>query len=238
MKSSIVIQISLLVGLLVMVSCSNDKKEVLSDKGKQPAADTTFLADKNFVYKNLQSTLPVWGNHKFYNNKMYTDSTYKTSFVELTKDQKTRLIGPFIENGLHVKDHSFVRDLMTAYFISKQDKTNGFQPIIVTIFGDDYESMTLIVLDKNNSPVSGYNIAGGAEPGPVEIGDSLITMGTNSYSYLSGNSVKTYTIGETDYKDSTKKAIIIDSNVFVSTIDKTGKINTKQTVKVRFRKSK
>jgi len=55
-----------------------------------------FLADNNFPYHTLQNTEPLMHNHKFFNDKLYSDSTHKIVFNELTKQQKLQLIVPFL----------------------------------------------------------------------------------------------------------------------------------------------
>jgi len=145
---------------------------------------------------------------------------------------------PFIAKELSVKDITLIENNLLAFFIAKQNKIGEFQPIVLYITGDDYSSLTLIVLNKNNSPVGGFNLCGGLDSGPYSTGDSLTTYHANSYSIINPNQIITYRIDQSDFADSVKKPSIIDSSVFSSHIDKDGKIRTKQTVKAHFRKAK
>jgi hypothetical protein len=230
----------LLVAVFFVVGCHGDKsnKDKLNDSTTKK--DISFLDDENFVFKNLANTEDAKGIYKELkgggvDGNLYTDSTYKKLYVKLTPEQRSILVAPFISKQLDVND-KYARDLMQAYFISKQDKIGEFQPIIIEVDGDDYGSMILVVLDKNNKPIDAFNLSGGIERGPMMTGDSLLSFDKPSYSFLTKNLITTYRVTETDYTDSTKKEETIDSNVFVSTIDKTGKIITKQTVKAHFRK--
>lgn len=76
------------------------------------------------------------------------------------------------------------------------------------------------------------------QPSPTDIGDSLTMYEKESYSHILNNHISTYRLNETDHNDSTKKDVIIDSNVFVSLIGNTGKIITRQIAKARFKKPK
>jgi hypothetical protein len=239
MKNITISRLSFIVVLLIF-GCSQEH----TSKKLSKNLDTSFLTDNNFIYKNVKSTFEIKftgktdvPNGSDVDNNLYADSTYKRKFVELTALQKTKLIAPFISKELNV-NYKYSRDLMQAYFISKQKKIGDLQPIIIEINGDDYSSLTMIILNKMNVPVSGFNISGGMQSGPTEIGDSLISYDKKSYSYINDNKILTYRIRETDYTDSTKKDEIIDSNVFASTISRTGKFITKQVTTKKFTKSK
>jgi hypothetical protein len=248
MKKIAISNILLPILLALVISCSNEKKnETKINKDDQTAKavasiNSSFLNDKNYLYQNIKITegLKFIGKRLLngnYDNHLYADSAFKRFYIELDKNQKGKLIASFISKMLKV-DASYPVDLMKAFFVSKQDKIGDLQPIIVHIGGDDYSSLTMILLDENNNFVSGYNISGGMDSGPEEKGDSLISFEATSYSHLNDNKITTFRINETDHTDSTKKEVIIDSNVFVSVIGKAGKIVTKQTVKAHFLKSK
>ncbi|MCS3737355.1 hypothetical protein [Mucilaginibacter dorajii] len=240
MKKIITLNLFLLVTLLSVISCKNKKKETPATAHKDTtlAIDTSFLDDKNYVYQNILDTRHVKminrrTNDTSVDNNIYTDSSYSRKYVELTVAQKLQLIGPFIGKTLDVKP-KFARDLMSAYFISKQKKIGDLQPIIVWITGDDYGSLSMIILNKLHQPIDGYNLDGGMQPGPEDIGDSLMKFDLKSYSKLRNREITTVRMEETDYKDTTKKDIQIDSNVFKTLIQTDGSFNTKQTVKQHF----
>jgi len=234
----------LIIALNLIFSCSNPKPQKSNNKiviKNNSRIDSSVLLDKNFVYKNLTNTLNVKLIEKRldtgFDNNLYTDSTYKRTFPELTPNQKIELIAPFISKLLNVNE-KYPRDLMKAYFISKQNKIGDLQPIIVQIGGDDYNSLTMIILDSYGKPLSGFNVSGGMDGGPTEIGDSLISYEARSYSHINNNEITTYRITEIDHTDTTKKQITIDSNVFKSFIKLDGTISTKQIVKTTFTKLK
>jgi hypothetical protein len=194
------------------------------------------------LYKNLTNTNNITtlfrrlGSGGFDSN-MFADSNYKKTYVQLTPQQKVKLIAPFISNILKVNEE-YPRDLMQAYFISKQRKVGDIQPIIIHISGDDYTSLTMILLNKNGEYVSGFNISGGMDGGPTEIGDSLLSYEAKSYSNINNDQLTTCRITETDHTDTAKKQVIIDSNVFQTIVTPNGNFITKQTVKVRYIKPK
>lgn len=195
------------------------------------------------LFKNIKSTneIKLTGkkskdnpNGNDIDNSLYTDSTYKKKFIELTPDQKVKLIAPFISNELGV-NYKYVRDLMQAFFISKQQKIGDLQPIILFITGDDYGSTTMIVLNKYNKPISGFNLDGGMQPGPTEIGDSLMEYEAKSFSLINANNITTVRINHTDCTDdSLRKPTIVDSTVFLSKIDKTGHIRTRKVMSKQY----
>ncbi|WDF81057.1 hypothetical protein PQ469_13685 [Mucilaginibacter sp. KACC 22773] len=228
--------------VLSIIGCKNKVKDNTNFtkrvKDTTLAIDTAFLDDKNYAYQNIADTRHVKMINRrtkdtSVDNDIYTDSSYSRKYVELTAAQKFRLIGLFIGKTLDVKP-KFARDLMSAYFVSKQKKIGDLQPIIVWITGDDYGSLTMIILNKQNQPIDGYNLDGGMQPGPEEIGDSLIKFDLKSYSKLKNREITTVRMEETKHLDSTRTNVAIDSNVFKTVIQTDGSLNTKQTVKQHF----
>jgi hypothetical protein len=224
-----------LTGVIFMSSCSGNKSNT-NTKDSLANTDTSLLSDKNFPIKNLQNLMSIWEKHKFQKDKMYADSTYKISFTELTTMQKLRLIVPFIRKELQINNDNHIENLMQAYFVYKQDKVGDSQPIILYINGDEYSSLTLIVLNKDNLPIDGFNLFGGLDSGPYGEGDSLTIFPEKRYSFITNSQIMTYSTIESEFNDSLKKPSIIDSNVFKSYIDKSGKIITKQVVKAQYKK--
>jgi hypothetical protein len=169
-----------IIGAIVTVGCSHSQstttvKSAIISNDTVVIVDTGILADKNYLYKNVQNTLLVWNKMLDVPKHVFVDSTRKTTFIKLTNKQKTKLVTPFMKNELGVND-LYVRKFMDAYFVAKQQKLGELQPIILYITGDDYGSYTLILLDKNQNFINGINVNGGQEPGPEDIGDSLINM--------------------------------------------------------------
>lgn len=244
MKKINILNLCGLIIFLFTTSCSNEKKSSATQK-KFPISiqigDTSFLANKNYVFQNIENTSTVKFVSKRLNttgpddDHLYTDSSYTKFYTALNKWQKSILIAPFLFKEFKV-EKDYVVKYMSAHFVAKQPKIGELQPIIISIGGDDYGSLTMILLDKNNKPVRGYNIAGGLDPGPDMDGDSLVTYEARNYAHLKYNKIIHYVINETDcMNDSLKKPSIIDSNVFESTIDNTGKIKTKQIASEQYR---
>ncbi len=225
--------ILLIVYGFIFSGCSGDKKDN-QQKDSLLTGDTGLLADKNFAFKNINNTL-LASKFKYQDGKLYADSTHKVVFVELSKAQKVKLLAASMKKEADVNS-DYVRDLMGAYFIAKQDKIGDLQPIIVQVSGDDYDALKMILLDKNNAVVNAFNIAGGMQGGPETIGDSLTQYEARNYSYLNKNIVTNIQINISDFADSLKKPSIIDSAVFKTVIANTGKINTKQTVNEKYHK--
>ncbi len=219
------IYISFLVG--IFSACSNPKP--INNAGNDSAvANTTFLADTHFAYKNITDTYPLWKKHKYgENDTLYSDSTRKISFIELTQAQKEKFIAPFIMRELDIKDLKFVGQYMNVHFISKQQKIGDIQPILVMIRGDDYQSLTMILFDKNLNPVDGFNVCGGFDSGPYVHGDTSMIYPDNRYSTINNDKITTYRITEKHFDDSLKMPTVVDSVVLQSLIRTTGKITTK-----------
>ena len=244
MKKITLLSLSVASATVLLFSCSGDSNKKKRDRlAKNPkhaySVDTSFLADTSYIYHNITNTNDMkWTGRPSnqtdtFDNNIYTDSTYKKRFLMLTKAQRLQLISRFISKELDVNE-KYARDLMSAYFLSKQAKIGNLQPIIFNIDGDDYWSETMILFDENYKPVNGINLSGGQQPGPTEIGDSLTMYDKDSYSYINKNRITTIRISETDYTDSTRTDVIIDSSVFESIIHPNGYIQTKQTVKTRY----
>jgi len=87
---------------------------------------------------------------------------------------------------------------MRAFFIAKQNKIGDFQPVVLLLTGDDYTSLTLIVLDKNGVPLSGFNLAGGMD-GPT--GESPMIYEAKSYSLLNKDQIISTMIINSDFPD-------------------------------------
>ncbi|HZX57485.1 MAG TPA: hypothetical protein VFE54_02125, partial [Mucilaginibacter sp.] len=169
-----------------------------------------------------------------FDGNIYTDSTFTHAYVPLTKDQKVKLIAPFMHKLLGI-NAKYCRDLMSAYFISKQDKVGDLQPIILSIGGDDYGSITMIIINSNNKPVGGVNLEGGFDAGPDDLSNEMIAYEAKSYSTIDDDKIITYRIKHIECtNDSLKKPTTIDSTIYASTIDKSGKIKTRIISNVKY----
>lgn len=210
-----------------MIGCSGNqqtKTKTPKDSIVKIAGQQIDIADSKFVFKNLTDTR-ITELFELYNNVYYTDSTKKVTLTPLSKEEKLKLISAFLSKELNVTAE-YARDWMNAYYISRQDKIGDLQPIILKIDGDDYGSVTLILLDKNNNYVSGYNIAGGMLPGPNERGDSLIVYNWRSYARLNKGAITNYDLERSDYKDTTKKVSLIDSIITSIRFDDKGRFSS------------
>lgn len=243
MKRITILNFILATVLLSVISCSHKKKETGSNEKTASKhilfnIDTSFLEDKNYVYHNVDNTESIKfigrrlpnGNFDYH---LYTDSTFKRHYIELTPNQRAQLTQKFFSKLMKV-DSSYAVNQITAYFVSKQRKLGNLQPLLIRLAGDDYGSLTLIVLDKDNKYLSGYNVSGGFNSGPDEQGDSLETYETRSYSHLKNNRISTYYIYETDPMDTVKTTALIDSNAFESIIGANGSITTRQIGEVHY----
>lgn len=229
--------------LAVLATACTHPKPTSAEKPKLKdsvaVADTSFLADKNFVYLNLKNTEDVRmvdrhfeGDTVDYN--AYTDSTFKRKYVMLNGSQKVALLMKFFSKDIGAASPEYLKKGMQAWFIAKQPQIGGLQPIIVSLQGDDYGAMVMVLLDKNNKVVSSFKLTEGFEPGPTEQGDSIMILPTVRESILKGNVIITKEVTQTDFADSLKRPSPVDSNLFQTVIDKSGKFKTKQILKAKY----
>ena len=189
--------------------------------------DNEILGDNNFRFINITSTAvaDLFENRE---NRLYADSTYKVAFSVLSAKQKEVLIGPFIKKILGVEPN-YVVDFMNVFFVSKQEKINGLQPIIVWIDGDDYTSLTLIILDEKYKYIDGYNLRGGMLLGPENIGDSIMVYDGHSGAVIKKNTITKYVNKISEFSDTSRNYLLIDSNIYEAHITPKGEIiETKQ----------
>lgn len=225
MKSSI-LRYLIFVFALFFAACSGNQK---SKKSTQTAASIETTINQNstshsqFAFEQFNDTR-VTDKFVYEGNKVYTDSTKKRELIPLTKAEKFALLGPFIKQELKL-DPAYVRDWMNAWFVAKQDKIGGLQPVIIRLDGDDYGAVTMILLDDNNRYVGGCNISGGEQPGPTEVGDSLEVYSWKDYAVINKNVIINYQLERTDYKDKSKHISVVDSVVYRIKIDNKGQFN-------------
>lgn len=217
----------LLLLAILATACSHPKPKATEKpklKDSISVADTSFLADKNFAYKNASDLSRVWIERQYNYHDLYADSTRKVKFVELLPALKAKIIAPFLSKDQGTTNLDFIKNEVMAHFIAKQDKIGDVQPILVMISGGEYESLTMILLDKNNKFVDGVNLFGGLDSGPYQHGDTLMIFPVKRTSVLDKGKVIIYESTRKQFADSLKLPTIIDSNVFVSSINKEGKV--------------
>jgi hypothetical protein len=231
---------------VLIAACSHTKpKDAEKPKLKDSivVADTSFLADKNFVYLNLKNTEDVKMTKRHLESDtagydIYTDSTFKRKYLRLTGSQMVSLLQQFFSNDMNkngsVVDPEYLKKYMQGWFVAKQAKVNGLQPIVLSLSGDDYGALAMVLLDKNNKPVSSFKLTEGFQPGPTEKGDSLLILPTKRESVLKDNMIITKEVTQTDFADSLKRPSPVDSNLFQTVIDKFGKFKTKQILKAKY----
>jgi len=216
-------------------SCSNNKDWKGQGRPTQNAGpDTSFLNERNFIYRNLPGTANIVFITKPQEKGIdlsaeYTDSTLKKQYFKLSGDQTAVLIAPFLP-----KDYgsAYVKQEIWAWLVSKQQKIGDFQPIVVFEIGKaDFEALELIVLDKYGKPINEFDLDE-ENPFPDHPG---YPYNYHSYSLLNKNEIKSYRISEST--DSAKRQVTIDSNVFKSIIGADGRIVTEQIVKSHLVKS-
>lgn len=205
---------------IVLASCTNRPNKSIT-------GEAFHLPDSLFVLKNLKNTLT------------HIDSATRKKFIEMDTIQKGRIVLPSILNDIpqiNVKP-DYIHNFMQGYFVSEQDTIGEFRPIIVGVSGDDYESLILIVLDKNNTPVSHLLLSGGLEAGPYE-SDSIL-VNKDRISIIKGNSILTYELYIREHTDTAteNEPNIIDSVSYKSTILPNGEIETKKLDSIRIKRT-
>ena len=131
-----------------------------------------------------------------------------------------------------------IRGRLHGRFISKQNRVGALTPIIIAVNGDDYGAFFYTLLDSNLRMVSYFRMQGGLSAGPDEVTDSTVVLPRDRHSVIDGLSIHTYDLIETDWMDSLKNYIDIDSITFSTQIDeKTGRISTRQLDSVRYKRT-
>jgi len=210
----------LLVVFFIVATSSCDHKPV-----RYPANALQLSANKNFLYENVTDTRAIkleFGP----SGEIYSDEAHKMPFFQFSPDQLTVLAYPVISKRLGV-DSQYVHNLMNGYLLARQPKIGGLQPVIIYLGGNDYGSMFLLILGKNDKPVSCFDLYGNMLPGNYSENNDYSNF-ERSYSILDGFEITTYRI--TQFEDS---KMVADSSVFKSVISKTGEISTKLLVKAK-----
>lgn len=182
-----------------------------------------FLPDSLFVLKN-------W-------NSSDIDSASMVNAVEMDSICNEKIVGAILVGEKLLTSPDQVKGRLHGRFISKQNKLGVYTPIILAVNGDDYGAIFYALLDSNLRPVSYFRMQGGLSAGPDEVTDSTVVLPRNRHSLIKGLSIHTYDLIETDWMDSLKNYIDIDSINFSTQIDeKTGRITTRQLDSVRYKR--
>jgi hypothetical protein len=193
---------------------------------------STLLPDTLFVFKNLNNS-DVIKSHKFKNNRLYSDSSYKVEFVPIDTVFKSIFVAPILNNDLNV-DAKYTKNFVRSYFISKQDKIGLNQPIVILNQADDYLSLMLLVLDTTLHPISHFVLSGGIYGGPSEVNDSITSLGEEKYSQIKGSDIESYILTKYVWTYAKHDSSIIDSVKYISKINVNGSITTQMTYRKRF----
>ncbi len=199
---------------LFLLSCSTgENKQII------------VLSDDLFVVKNLKNTSLIH-SFKYQNNRLFSDSTFRTEFVPLDSTFKRLILAPILKKDLGV-DAEYSGKFILCYFISKQEKFGQYQPIVIYSTGDDYSSLILAVLDSTFNPISHLVLSGGLFAGPYEANDSITSWGEETFSKINDNEINSYVSKTYVWTDSRDDSAFIDSLVFSSKIRDNGTIETK-----------
>jgi hypothetical protein len=183
------------------------------------------LSDDLFVIKNLRNS-SITHSFKYQNNRLFSDSTFRTEFVPLDSTFKRLILAPIMKKDLGV-NAEYSEKFILSHFISKQNKLGKYQPIVIYSTGDDYTSLILVVLDSTINPISHIVLNGGQFAGPYEVNDSLTSWGKVTYSTINGSEINSYISKTYVWTDSRNNSAFIDSLVLSSKIRDNGTIETR-----------
>jgi hypothetical protein len=217
----------LILSCVIAISCTNtpsiDKE---TNKDKKTETKVVTRPDSLFMFKNITSSM------------FQADSSTMSQYVHMDTIQKMQYLTPKIidsENPDVMKvGQTYINDYMYSYFISKQDKIGDYQPIIVSAHGDDYGALILLLLDKNNKPVSHILLCGGLSAGPDgELGDSIVLLHDRE-SLIKHDTIITYILRVRQPENKDNALPTIDSISYIRKILATGEIKTIKTDSVRY----
>ena len=200
--------------ILLLVSCSTGKTQ-----------QENLLSDDHFVFKNLKNTSLIH-SFKYQNNRLFSDSTFRTEFVPLDSTFIRLILAPILKKDLGV-DAGYTVKFTLSHFISKQEKLGQYQPIVIYSTADDYASLILAVLDSTFNPISHLILSGGLFAGPYEANDSLTSWGEETFSKINNNEITSFVSKTYVWTDSRDDSEFIDSLLFSSKIRDNGTIETK-----------
>jgi hypothetical protein len=204
--------------LVLLNSCSNNNSETQSQR-KSKSGDSLF------ILSNIKSSL------------IKIDSATYKKFISIDTIQKSQFVTPEIvdENpDVTIVGQTYINEYVSGLFISKQDKIGDNQPIIISARGDDYDALILIILDRNNKPLSHILLSGGLEGGPDgELGDSIVLLHQRE-SIIKNDEILTYVLRIRQPEDDTNKLPTIDSISYLRKIMPDGTIKILKTDSIRY----
>ncbi|HTB06065.1 MAG TPA: hypothetical protein VK806_03855 [Bacteroidia bacterium] len=224
-----------------IVSCANHS--VNSDISKVNSNSDSFpLPDSLFAFKNIKNSRLVssfYYDPKDYHS-LYSDSTKTKKLIYLDSTQKLKIIIPIMMADYGYQrtggiDSNYIMKLVSARFVSKQNKIGKFTPIIVWINGDDYEALTYILLDDSLKPISHLILYGGLCAGPLSETDTSLELCPVTQSFLNESKISSYIIKESA-KKAPKTPSTIDSINYLNTILPSGQIETKRLDSTRYKR--
>ena len=205
---------------IIFISC----EQTLSEKRD----NNLFIPDTFFKFVDLSN----FDKKSFYWDypRLYLDSTNSDKFHEVSNWYKHKLLSQTIqidtsENGMPVN----------AYYIAKFKKLGRVQPILIRVYGTDYDATFLVNLSDSNSVLHAEIIDGGENSGPEESSDSLIILRPIIYYSINKDQINHSKIRVQFRPDGhSEKQATIDSITYISSIEPTGLLRTKQLDSVRY----
>jgi hypothetical protein len=186
--------------------------------------------DSQFVHQGISSTeivdKRVWGL-----NYLFVDSTKDKAYLKLDNKLKLKLL-PKILN----MDTTWIKDDISAYLISRQEKIGKLHPIIILTSGTDFGALLMIILDEEGDEISGMFLSGGENSGPLEDLDSVLLLRPYKRSFFNSNQINSYSLSARVKTYKTNKPDIIDSVTYRTTIKLDGTIFTEKIDSVRIKR--
>ena len=211
----------IVIAILLLCRCNNHATDGQASSSSQTPIG--FLPDSLFVLKNWMSS--------------DIDSASMVNAVAMDSFYSENIVGAILVDEKLFTTPDQIKGRIYGRFISKQNKIGAYTPIIIAVNGDDYGAIFYALLDSSLRPVSYFRMQGGISAGPDEITDSTVVLPRDRHSVISGLSIHTYDLIETDWIDSTKNFKDIDSITFSTQIDEqTGRIITRQLDSVHYKR--
>ena len=216
--------------LTTLFSCNSNNLK----KDKQETLDTivsTTNPKDTFYFRNIQNSKIVfnftWDTNDY--SRLFSDTTKTKCFLKLDSNQMRSIVSPILNI-----ESNYVVEYMYGHLISRQDRIYDYNPIIVFVNGDDYGALIYILLDIENKPVSHFVMHGGFCGGDYQLNDSTESHCPILHSFISGNTIKSYSLKYFDKLDTIIRPSIIDSISYITTIKENGQLDTKKIDSVRF----
>jgi hypothetical protein len=185
-------------------------------------------ADSLFVYQGILSSDVVESSVWDF-DYLFVDSTKNRSYLKLDEKSKLKLLLNILK-----MDTIWLKEDIQAFLISKQEKIDTIQPIIIQTEGTDFEALILVNLDQKGDVVSGMYLNGGENSGPLSGSDSLIICRPYIRCFFKNNHIKSYSLNAMIKDPNHNNIAIIDSINFESTIELDGTIKTQKLDSLRY----